>query len=401
MNKMEKSRFRWVVLSLSWVGWLLLGTAVLSLGVMLTILIPQLGLTGVQAAILMAVTIIPSVVFAIPIGSLADRFGGRKLGAIGLFMLAVGLIQIAVAQTYTILVIGRFFIGIGSALCGTPLQEWTTRWFPSEELGTALGILSSSYGISGIIGIFAMGWILATIGIYMTAMIFGVLSLIWMVFFLLVRLERPIVKLAESPSSDSWLSFSQAVSKAFRNLELWKLGIAGFAIAGIFTSYATFAPITFVALLNMDIATAAATAGIVSLISFPFFIGGGWISDITKRSRFGRKIVIGFSTLICALAYSLIGIASVFFIALIAIAFIGVFNWLSNAALSAACAESVDKNMAGCALGFLAFISSIGNLVLPLAMGVIFDITGSWALAWTVPAVTAFIGGVVALFSKY
>jgi MFS family permease len=149
----------------------------------------------------------------------------------------------------------------------------------------------------------------------------------------------------------------------------------------------------------MDIVTASAMAGIVQIVAVPSLIIGGRLTDRWKIH--GRKIMIWIPTLICAPAFYLIGISTAFASVLIGVVLIGIFNWMSSAAAYAAGAESVDsKAMIGCALGFLSFGAAIGSLILPLLMGFVFDATGSWLLVWTVPAVVAFIGAIVAFFSK-
>jgi NNP family nitrate/nitrite transporter-like MFS transporter len=244
-----------------------------------------------------------------------------------------------------------------------------------------------------------MGYVLETLDLFLVAMGLGIVCLICMFLFLLARQEQPLATIIkENGTSETSLSLHM-ISQVFRTVELWKLGIAGLAISGIMSAYATFAPITLVVTLQMDIVTASATAGIATILGTPFIFAGGWISDKLKP-KFGRKILVFVATLICAFAFYLIGIATVFFIALIGICLIGIFNWISSAALSAACTESTESTTVGCALGFLATICSIGSVALPLIMGLVFDTTGSWALTWTVPAIVAFIGAIVVLFSK-
>ena len=398
MTGMEKLRFRWVVLGLAWLSWLLVGTAVLSIGAMLTVLIPQFGLNGVQAGTLMAVSWIAGIILAIPIGVLIDKYGGRKLGALGMLTLTIGLILFAYAETFELLVISRAIVGIAIITGTTPPQVWMAKWFSDDEIGFAQGFLTSGYASSGIVGVFAMGWIVTTIGIYTTVMILGALSLVLMIVFILASRELPTAALTATASNNSSVSLSEVVSQAFRNVELWKITIAWFAIVGISTAYATFAPITFVALLNMDIITAAALAGVVSIVAVPSLIAGGRLTD--KRKDSGRRIMIWIPTLICTLAFYLIGISTALTIALLGVVPIGVFNWISSAAVYAAGAETVDSAMVGCAFGFLAFGAALGSLILPLLMGAVLDVTGSWTLTWAVPAVLAFIGAVVALFSK-
>jgi len=400
LTGMEKLRFRWVVLGLSWFSWSMQGIALLSIGPMLTILIPQLGLTGVQAGTLMAVSWIPGIFLAIPVGILVARYGGRRLGTLGLLSLATGLILIAFSTTFELLVAARFILGIGVTFAGVPPLAWTIKFFLPEERGFVSGVLASGFGTGGAIGIFSMGYILETFGIYLTSLSFGVLSFICMFLFILARREFPKIAFNEINSTNSnSSSFFEGISQAFRTVELWKIGAAWFAIVGITTAYATFAPTTFVSLLKMDIASAAATAGIASILAVPSLLGGGWISDKLKP-KFGRKLIIWVPTLICVPAFYLIGASSVFLFAVLGIVLIGIFNWVSNAGVFSAASESVNPTVEGFALGIISFMASLGSFILPIVMGAVFDATGSWLLVWLVPALTALVGTVVAFFSK-
>ena len=398
MAEIGELRFRWVVLGVSWFSWSMQAIALLSIGPMLTLLIPKLGLTGVQAGTLMAVSWIPGIFFAIPAGILIARFGGRKLGTLGLLSLATGLILIAFSATFEFLALARFILGIGVTFSGAPPLAWTIRYFTPKERGFVSGVLASGFGTGGVIGVFAMGYILSIFGIFLTAVSFGVLSLVCMLFFLLARQEIPEIGLPENMPTNS-KSFFEPVSQAFKNVELWKIGVAWFVIVGITTAYATFAPTTFVSVLKMDIASAAAAAGIASILAVPSLLGGGWISDKVKL-KFGRKIIIWLPTLICAPAFYLIGASSVFFFAVIGIVLIGIFNWISNAGVFSAATESVDYTVEGFALGFISFMASLGSFILPLVCGLVFDATGSWLFVWLVPALTALVGAIVAFFSK-
>jgi NNP family nitrate/nitrite transporter-like MFS transporter len=397
MAKEKKVGFRWAVLGLSWVIWLLQGTAIFSIGAMIPLLIPEFNLAGWQAGTLMTMSWVPGVILAIPIGILIDKYGGRILGAIGTLVLGVGLIVFNATYDFWTLAIARLLIGIGVALCVSPPQAWTTKWFPPEELGTALGFLISGYSGSGIIGIFAMGYILSSLGWRMTALAIGIFALIWAVIVFAVRREAPT---AMNPgSSQKQTADPPSLSEAIRSVELWKVGIAWFAIVGIFTGYATWAPSTMISNLKMSEAEAAALAGIASITAVPFHVAGGWISDKLKP-KFGRKIMIWLPTLICALAYYLVGSSNTLFLTMLAIVLIGIFNWVSNAATFAAGAEAVSPSLIGFAFGFLSFTSSLGSVIVPLIMGYLYDATGTLMIAWSFPALLALIGGIVALTIK-
>jgi len=398
MSKVKKVGFRWVALGLSWVTWLLQGITIFSIGAMIPSLIQEFNLVGWQAGALMTMSWVPGIVLSIPVGILIGRYGGRRLGGVGLLLLGLGLCTFSVANNFWILALARLLAGIGVVLCISPPQAWTTSWFPPEELGTALGFLISGYSGSGIIGIFAMGYILTSLGWRTTALMFGILSFIWMILMFAARREAPpIENPSPKPSENKNNPLDPpSVAEAFKNIELWKVGIAWFAIVGIFTGYATWAPTTMIANLKMAEAEAAALAGVASITAVPFHIAGGWISDRLKP-KFGRKIMIWLPTLICALAYYLIGVSGALILTTLAIILIGIFNWVSNAATFAAGAEAVDPSLVGFAFGFLAFTSSVGSVIVPIVMGYLYDATGTFAMSWTFPAILALLGGIVAL----
>lgn len=397
MSKEKKVGFRWVVLGLSWVIWLLQGTAIFSIGAMIPLLIPEFNLAGWQAGTLMTMAWVPGVILAIPIGILIDRYGGRILGALGTLILGLGLITFNATYDFWTLAIARLLIGIGVALCVSPPQAWTTKWFPPEELGTALGFLISGYSGSGIIGIFAMGYILSSLGWRMTALSIGIFSIIWAIIVFAIRREAPFSTNPEIPKNKP--IDPPSLSDAIKSFELWKVGIAWFAIVGIFTGYATWAPTTMITNLRMSEAEAAALAGIASITAVPFHVAGGWISDKLKP-KYGRKIMIWLPTIVCALAYYFVGFSNILYLTMLAIVLIGIFNWVSNAATFAAGAEAVSPTLIGFAFGFLSFTSSLGSVIVPLIMGYLYDATGSLMISWSFPAILALIGGIIALTIK-
>lgn len=399
MAKVKKVGYRWTVLGISWVIWLLQGTAIFSIGAMLPQLVSEFKLSGAESGSLMTIAWVPGVLLSIPIGILIARYGGRRLGGLGCLMLGLGLVVFGSAYDFWTLALARLIAGIGVVLAVSPPQAWATGWFPPEELGTALGFLISGYSGSGIIAIFAMGYILAALGWRTTALAVAVIAFIWMILVFAIRREAPPTANPATPPPSKSSEDPPSLSEAIKSLELWKVGIAWFAIVGIFTGYATWAPSTMIANLKMGPAEAAALAGVASLTAVVFHIAGGWVSDKLKP-KFGRKFLIWLPTLICALAYYLVGTSDTVAIAMFAIVLIGVFNWVSNAATFAAGAESVDPKLVGFAFGFLAFTSSVGSVVTPIVMGYLYDATGTFAAAWAFPAILALLGAIAGLTIK-
>lgn len=108
-------------------------------------------------------------------GSLIERFGARKLIAIGTFM--SGLSWILAAQTSTI---GMFYLayglvgGLGTGIVYIGVVGQMVRWFPDRR-GFAVGMVAAGYGMGAILTTFPIASSLASSGLETTFWQFGLL----------------------------------------------------------------------------------------------------------------------------------------------------------------------------------------------------------------------------------
>ena len=98
-------------------------------------------------ALLVAVPVVVGSLGRIIVGGLTDRYGGRVMFPIvsGVTILPILFIAFFALDSYTLLLVGGFFLGIaGTAFAvGVP---FVNAWFPPEKRGLAIGIFGAGMG---------------------------------------------------------------------------------------------------------------------------------------------------------------------------------------------------------------------------------------------------------------
>lgn len=110
------------------------------LGVLVNDIAADLPLSAAQKGLLVATPTLGGALLRLPMGLLADRFGGRRVGVLGMFLtilpLAAGW---AWANSFAELLGVGFLLGIAGASFAVALPL-ASRWYPPQHQGLALGI---------------------------------------------------------------------------------------------------------------------------------------------------------------------------------------------------------------------------------------------------------------------
>src|ERR1700675_1803219 len=102
-------------------------------------------LSATQAALMVAVPVLLGSLARLPIGMLADRFGGRLVFSLLMLLCAIPALLTPMAETYPQLLLGGFFLGLAGSSFAVGVG-FVSRWFSPEKQGTALGV----YGLGNI-----------------------------------------------------------------------------------------------------------------------------------------------------------------------------------------------------------------------------------------------------------
>jgi NNP family nitrate/nitrite transporter-like MFS transporter len=110
------------------------------LGVLVNYIASDLPLTPFQKGLLVATPILGGALLRLPMGILADRWGGKRTGITGLVLTIVPLMLGWLwADSYAELLFAGFLLGMAGASFAVALPL-ASRWYPLEHQGLALGI---------------------------------------------------------------------------------------------------------------------------------------------------------------------------------------------------------------------------------------------------------------------
>jgi MFS family permease len=238
--------------------------------------IPQIkaefGASHAEAGALVSLVFLPTIFLSLPAGILVIKLGPRRVGGLGLVLGTTGVLMTCLANSFLLLGIGRFVLGIGGAFVTVSAFSAIPRWFSRGELGKVMGILAINMPIVTVMALNLLPWVTGAFGwragFFIATVVLAAGTL---VYFSLMG-EKPVKK--RVPITLGGL----------RNRQMWLLG-AVWALFNMATvSYLTWAGTFFMELKNIPVGTAFFMASflmIAAMILTPFT---GALSD-----RLGRR----------------------------------------------------------------------------------------------------------------
>lgn len=178
---MDQSR-KWWILSVTSLGSLLSALNFSTLIIALPDLLKGLHASLLQAMWVMLSYMVAQTVMVLMAGSLADRFGRKRLYIAGMLLFTVVSLIAGFADNAPLLIIFRILQGIGGAMIMANSTAIVADAFPKEELGRALGVNIMVVAVGQIIGPVLGGWLTTAYGWEWTFWFnvpFGVIGVFW------------------------------------------------------------------------------------------------------------------------------------------------------------------------------------------------------------------------------
>lgn len=355
---------RSVQLLLATVGFALCFAVFGSISAMMPILKKQLHLSPLQASLAVATPVLLGSLGRIPLGWLADRYGGRKVFSLVMLASVLPAVAMAWVKSFPQLLLCGFFAGIALAVFSVGVG-FVSRWYPPDRQGTALGIYGAgnvgqslaAYGSPLLVGALGYAW-----GFWMFALLLGT----WMAIFLVFA--RDAERRAPAPT------LSQMLAPA-RDPQALRLSLYYFLTFGGFVAMAGYLPIFLTEWFGLMAPDAGMrTAGFI-LLATGMRPLGGWLADKMGGLEVLRAVfpLIG----VCALLMSLPHLLPFTLGALMMAAGIG----LGNGAVFKLVPEYFPQSV-GTVTGFVGAAGGLGGFFPPLLVGVVFQQTGTFSLAF-------------------
>jgi len=325
--------------------------------------------------------------FGIVAGRLSDKYGPRPLVTIGGLLTGVGfLLTSLISSLWHLYLIWGIFIGIGSVLCLLPIMAIVPRWFIKKR-GIATGIVMAGLGVGGVISPLLTQWLISAYSWRQAFIILGLITIIIITPIAQFMRHSPqrvglkpyggdeIIEDKQSPSSATeGLSLRQAVRTS--GFWLWGLIQTGMffcmgAIGVHIVPHATDLGIPGV--MAASILSITAGVGIFGRLAI------GFISD-----KIGSKLILS-----ACLSLATLGLIWLLFAEEIWMFYLyAVVQGLSFASvvtlLPVLTAELFGIKSLGVMIGALTLVGIVGEAIGPIVTGTIFDITGSYRLAFLI-----------------
>jgi len=346
----------------------------------------QLGLNETQFGLLVGTPILTGSLVRIFLGIWTDQYGGRRIYTVVMLAAALATYLLTYAQTYPQFLLAALVVGIAGGSFAVGIA-YVSRWYPADKQGTALGIFGAG-NVGAAVTKFCAPFVLVAYGWQVTAQVWAAAIAIMGIVFWFATKEDPGEmerrRLGQRPRS-AWLEL-----EPLKNVQVWRFSLYYFFAFGAFVALSLWLPRYLIGVYHLDIETAGMLAAAYSIPASLFRIYGGVLSD-----RYGARRVMywmfGVSTLITfILAYPPteyvvqgmkgpihfhLATGVVTFTCLVFV--LGFFMSLGKAAVYKHIPVYYPDNV-GAVGGLVGMIGGLGGFVLPIAFGVLNDLTGIW-----------------------
>lgn len=345
-----------------------------SVSAMMPLLKKAMHLDPVQVSIALAVPVLLGSLGRIPLGMLTDRFGGRKVFSAVMACSIVPAIFMGFVDSYRQLILAGFFIGIALASFSVGVA-FTSRWFPPEQQGRALGIYGAGNAGQSLAA-FGAPMIAAALGMRWGFWIFGVATFAWLALYLAFAQDPPGVQRPKS--------FAESL-QPLKTADSWILSLYYFLTFGGFVAMSIYLPTFLTDMFKLTPQDAGLrTAGFVLLATTMRPIGG------TLADKVGGQRVLVFVfpfTALMALVMAGPTMMPTFTIGALGMAMaIG----LGNGAVFKLVPQYFPKTV-GSVTGLVGAAGGLGGFFPPLLLGIVRKETGSFTIGFGLLAAFAVI----------
>ncbi len=355
---------------------------------------PELGLSATGFGVAVSAFAWIYVPMQFVVGWMCDRWCVYRLMAAGIALWAVSTMAMGLVGGLALLVLLRLGLGLGESITFPGASKIIARHVEPDNRGLAYSVVAAGIALGPVVGTFAGGMIVAAYGWRPMFLLFGAITLLWVVPWLLTARRMPEFRPAERETP-------VPIRRVARQFAVWSMGIAHFCATYPLYFIIAWLPLYLVQSRGFSIPemTWLATLGFIAQAVAALLLG--WGSDAWTRS--GRDE----ATIRRAILFLGSAVGGV---AIIGLLFAGtasaIGGWLilfgAAAATSGSNLYAVAQMFAGprATGSFIGIQNGIGNIpgiVMPIVTGLIVDITGVYDNAFYLTASVCAAGALWAI----
>lgn len=343
---------------------------------------------------------------ALGAGALSDRFGPGRVIAGGGALLALGLLSCSrLTALWQFYLSYGVLVGLGVSIAGwTACVTMVNRWF-STRLGLALGIASAGIGVGIMVVVPLVQYLISTFGwraafVWLAGIVFlgllpvGLLVLrgrpadlgqqldgVGVAAHIPARTGKPRSRREIEVVDPEWTGREWTIGMAARTARCWLLsGVK--LLGGIATQMIFVHQVVFLVDAGYDRMLAASTVGLIGLLSVAAKVLWGWAAD-----NIGRELTYTLGCAAMVLAVGLLWLAKVAPSTGMLYLYAGVFalGYGVSAPLWPIITSDLFAGRSfGSIYGFITVFNGFGSALGAWLGGYMFDVTGSYAIAFGV-----------------
>lgn len=335
-------------------------------------------------------------------GFLSDRFGPRKVAFLGGLMCGIGFLMLSRTNSLALLYIAFIVLSVGYTGLGQSVTTTVVaNWF-KKKIGVATGFAVAGFGAGGILLPF-MAWLIVEHGWRLCSVVLGLGTWILVLPLSLVLRHKP-EKYGYWPDGEM-PSFSTVdrngiktihsrevdltMARTIRTRVFWFMAFV-FAVQFMVVQAVTLHIMPYGAAMNLSETTSAMVAMFIPVSSVAGRLLGGWLRD-----TLGSRHVLAATFLLQSLGLVFLYYGHDLWQFIAFLVFFGPAFGGANVLRSTMIREYFGRIAFGSIHGLIMAIMTLGGFIGPALAGWIFDVRGSYQVAWLIFAVTLLPAGLM------
>lgn len=326
----------------------------------------------------------------IPGGWLADRFGGKRVLTFGVLWWSFFTMITPLARTITGMAFFRTLMGLGEGVNFPSIQSLSARWIPAHERSRVMGFTLSGISAGNILAFPLATWVMVTFGWQTVFYLFGLLGIVWCLFWIKQAADRPETHPAISDEELAYIRKHRPDVQPVKKIPwkqllsqkpVWALVINHFCNSWAFFMFLTWLPTYLIKAHGFSLKEMGFYAMLPYIAMVIGSNGAGWLADycITRTGNITRVRKLFHSVALIGAAVLLIFLAqaqskpSVILLMTLAL---GIMSMTGST--TGPNAMDIAPRYAGIIMGLQTTAGNIAGVIVPVVVGLIVSMTGRW-----------------------
>jgi MFS family permease len=344
---------------------------------------PELGLSGTEYGLAVSAFFWTYVPLQFLVGWACDRWCVYRLIAAGIALWAVSTMAMGLVGGLALLVVFRILLGVGESITFPGASKVIARHIAPESRGLANSVVAAGIALGPVIGTFAGGLMVAAYGWRTMFVVFGALTLLWIVPWLLSARRLPTFGAIRAADA-------VPLGKVARTKAVWAMGIGHFGATYPLYFIIIWVPLYLTTSRGFSITdmTYLATLGFIAQALSA--VAQGWLSDRMvcagwNEAAVRRVLMVGGNVVMAATLVALMLAQTTLAIGACLVIF-GAASATGGVNLYAIAQMFAGPRAAGSFIGIQNGLGNVPGIVMPIITGLIIDWTGLYDNAFLLTA---------------